>query len=318
MPSFDNVNYSVRPNKNVERKLIFDALRVLNSEFDFDTVPYIGMGSLWFVDFVMAHKILHMQRLISIEHEENAPRSEFNRPYNCISVLPGDTGKVLPEMNLDERCIMWLDYDTGLEGPVLRDAELVLEKVPVGSVFIVTLNAHNGRLPKMDAHGNEQTRRAALVQFAGDLVPADVTEGDLGGKRYPCVLSRILLTHLKRSFRRSGRRGRFYPLFNFAYSDNAPMVTIGGMLVDEVAEGRLEKCRLTEKFDYVTGEAPYAICVPMLTPKEKIALDGLLPSADAPSVERVQAALGFALKQTQIAAYHRFYRSYPVFGEIPI
>ena len=58
MPSFDAINYATRPNKNVERKLIFSSLRELDRSFDLSNHKYIGLGSVWFVDFVLAHKSL--------------------------------------------------------------------------------------------------------------------------------------------------------------------------------------------------------------------------------------------------------------------
>ena len=89
--SFDVVNYSLRPNKNIERKLIFESLRMMDNIFDFSSYRYVGMGSLWFVDFILAHKMLHINNMVSIEMPEYEKRVEFNKPYNCINIEPGDT-----------------------------------------------------------------------------------------------------------------------------------------------------------------------------------------------------------------------------------
>jgi hypothetical protein len=67
-------------------------------------------------------------------------------------------------------------------------------------------------------------------------------------------------------------------------------------------------------FEYVTGEEQYAISALLLTPKEKLIFDQLLPTDEPPSVEKM-TEMGFSLTEAQIAAYHKFYRFYPMFGE---
>ena len=67
MASSDYINYVIRPNKTVERKLIFETLSRLAPIFNFAEYRYIGFGALWFVDFVMAHKYLSIANMISIE-----------------------------------------------------------------------------------------------------------------------------------------------------------------------------------------------------------------------------------------------------------
>jgi hypothetical protein len=92
------------------------------------------------------------------------------------------------------------------------------------------------------------------------------------------------------------------------------MVTVGGMIANQEQLTRLEECQLFEKFEYVTGEEQYVIDVPPLTPKEKLIFDQLLPTDEPPSVAKM-TEMGFSLTEAQIAAYHKFYRFYPMFGE---
>ena len=56
MRSFDAVNYSLRPSKTIQRQLVFEGVRMLQVALD-PVKAYIGFGSIWFTDFVMAHKI---------------------------------------------------------------------------------------------------------------------------------------------------------------------------------------------------------------------------------------------------------------------
>ena len=60
-----------------------------------------------------------------------------------------------------------------------------------------------------------------------------------------------------------------------------------------------------------------SIDIPPLTLKEKATLDQLMPSDNAP-IEDVVKKFGCLLKPSQIEAYRRFYRYYPMFGEVTI
>ena len=156
------VNYLLRPNKNVERKLIVDVLKVLRMEFGIDAYTYVGMGSMWFVDFIMAHKELGIRRMISIEGEPSyEDRARFNKPYDCVTVALGDSTKVLPGLGLEaQRSLVWLDYNSDLRGPWRADLEIICSKVPSGSVVIVTVNAHVGQLGQGQAGGDLQPQPA--------------------------------------------------------------------------------------------------------------------------------------------------------------
>jgi len=316
MPSFAEINYVLRPNKNVERKLIIGSLYGLNQAFEIDQFIYIGLGSMWFVDFVLAHKVLSIEKMISIERDDYVKRASYNRPYDCIEVIGGDTTNILPELNLKNiLSIIWMDYDQGLEGPVLEDTRRICGACKSGSVFITTVNSDSNRLDNvMDVSGRTLSRIEAVKHYAGDLVPPNVKAKDLKKTYFPALLGKILFDHIKVSIKESGRSDSFYPLFNIYYKDTSPMITIGGMIADDDDKKRLRDCDLPKKYDWVTGEKQFIIDVPPLTVKEKIELDQMLPRDEPPTVEEIEEA-GFTLEERQIKSYHQFYRHYPVFGE---
>jgi len=317
MPSTDSVNFSIRPNKNIERKLIARAIAGLNGRFDVSSYRYIGMGSFWFVDFVLFHKTLAITDMISIEHAEYGDRAEFNRPFKCIRIEPGDTTRVLPELELDQKAfIAWLDYDSDLNGPVLEDIRILCPKAPSSSIVLVTLNAHHGQLNNQyDENENELSRLEYLRRVAGELVPTTLEDKDTNAKNFPRTLAALLLNHCDHETRSAGTGMRFLPLFNFYYKDNAPMITIGGMIANESDERLLNESNLPAQFEYVTGNAQFDIKAPPLTLKERSALDRLLPADTVPSPEELQQKAGFKLDEEQISAYKDFYRDYPTFSE---
>ncbi len=322
MASSDYINFAIRPNKAVERKLIFEVLSVLSPVLNLSGHRYVGLGAPWFVDFVMAHKYLNIRDMISIEKDEYlASRAEFNKPYACVQVIPGDSHIVLPDLHLEEMpLLVWLDYDTSLDGPVLEDLATLCNRVRTGSILIVTVNAHRGRLPTEDEHGNEYNDFAERMRaLAGDLIPPQIPAKSTQATGYPPFLASLLFAHMHRQVRRAGREAdSLLPLFNIGYSDNAPMVTFGGAIVDEQLEVQIKAAlEINDLTDFLNEKRHMQIGVPPLTLKEKAGLDQLLPSINPPTDEDVQQ-LGFRLKPTQIVAYHRFYRHYPMFGEVAI
>src|SRR5688572_12025690 len=83
--SFKRVHYELRPAKQVERRMIIDALRLMSlSGFPIDDYQYTGMGSIFFVDFILFHKFLGISDMVNAEHSAIPNRVTFNQPYDFI------------------------------------------------------------------------------------------------------------------------------------------------------------------------------------------------------------------------------------------
>ena len=65
--AIDSINYQIRPNKNVERKLFLEMFRRLDDRLDITQYRYVGLGGLWFADFSLFHRRLGLTDLTSIE-----------------------------------------------------------------------------------------------------------------------------------------------------------------------------------------------------------------------------------------------------------
>ena len=78
-PSYEQVNYTIRPAKCVERKMMCEAFSRLSVFGSLKTYRYIGFGSTYFTDFTLFHRALDMNNMVSIEKdEEKAARFDFN------------------------------------------------------------------------------------------------------------------------------------------------------------------------------------------------------------------------------------------------
>src|SRR5687768_3690430 len=94
--SYSRLDYRLRINKHIERRLVFDVLKDATNRIGLASHRYVGLGALWFGDFRLAHRRLGIDEMISFEFASEAPRSNFNRPYRSITVKEGSTHNELP------------------------------------------------------------------------------------------------------------------------------------------------------------------------------------------------------------------------------
>ena len=81
--SYLKVPYDLRPAKQVERRMLIDAFhRLTSAGFPIADYQYTGMGSIYFVDFILFHKLLGMDKLLSVEFDKDIEkRVKFNAPF---------------------------------------------------------------------------------------------------------------------------------------------------------------------------------------------------------------------------------------------
>ncbi len=356
MASFDFVNYNLRTNKNVERKLIFDKLQKLRGAFPINTYKYIGLGGPWFVDFIIAHKALEIVDMLSLEKDNiGYSRAVFNQPLDCIKVKEGKSIEIFRDFNFDEKPVLvWLDYDGNLTDKIaLEDIGILSNKVKSGSIIIVTLNAHPAQLNPFVSYNdvtinaietiinNEistsdekilaieeqinltkfsklKKRIEALNSIANGLVPVILKREDFLDENFPKVVATILFNQFQHAIVDSGRAQniKFYPLFNIQYRDNAPMVTVGGMIADKNDSIKLNSVFPLEYIANVNKEQ-LEIKVPPLTIKEKLSFDQYMPLNNK-TPEDILDELELKFEKNHLIAYINYYKMYPVFGELGI
>ena len=108
-------------------------------------------------------------------------------------------------------------------------------------------------------------------------------------------------------------------LFNFIYSDNATILTVGGILYDESQKDKLNEMSFSN-LDFIREQdEAYRISAPNLTLREIKALDKALPDKHNIETERGK----FKNKKLEeipvipsdIQSYAKVYRYYPNFAE---
>lgn len=309
--SFEVINYMLRPNKNVERKLILATFKKLQTSFDISNYRYVGFGSMWFSDFVLMHKTLGMNDLVTIESQKSREkRVEFNKPFACIAVRMEEAATALGEVLDAKPSIVWLDYDGPLKNATTGDIETAVGAMSSGSMLLVTVNAMVDQLKNKKVEDDELSPEDYLANICDDK-SLIAQKNRLTRNDFPALAAEIVHQRIKSAVLDKKPGCEYVPIWTYRYADDAEMITVGGMIAD-VADREKFNGSGASALPFVTGATLFDIELPILTEKEKRALDKRLPSA----VELDPATLEFELRPSEVAAYQRFYLEYPVFNEM--
>ena len=309
------VNYALRPAKGIQRKLICEILRQLNKVVDIKNYRYIGFGAHYFADFILFHKELYINNLISIEKDKsNEDRFEFNKPYGFIDILYGVSSRVLEEqLTWDQKTknIIWLDYDGNLDASKVNDFELCINKIASGSVLIISFNAEinncNGRrLQAIRRSFNEDENK----------LPQNIKEKQLTPKYCHEVFHKIFDISIKKAIHEKNakylkdcEKFTYKQIMFFQYNDGVPMLTLGYYFMQKQDELMYEACEFSSVKGYSDKNSPKKIEMPNLTAKEIQEINKYMPNSD-----EIHEKLKF-LPEKDITKYLNIYREYPHYRE---
>ncbi len=316
-----SINYNLRFAKHVERKMLCDAFLKVAPFADIKEYQYVGFGSFYFTDFTLFHKRLGMKEMISIEADLNLRvRCRKNKPFECIKLKPGTANDVLHEADFpwQKRTVLWLDYDKALQSDYLNDVGFVCPRLTSGSIVLVTVNAHpgaeKGRVERLEERLEEQ------------YIPVGVKSSDLAGwgtaKVYRSAIDSVIRRVLADKFAVKPLEDRliYQQLFNFHYSDGAPMLTVGGILFNEGQRALLEQCQFGDLPFVRKREDPFLVDIPRLTYREMRSLDKFMPrlsnvdnetGGTTTLLRRVSNIMG--IPPDDIKRYASMYRFFPTF-----
>ena len=312
MASFNAVNFSLRPSKSIQRQLVFDGVRELQTEIGLDRMVYVGLGSIWFTDFILAHKLLGIDDMVSIEKSAvGYRRAEFNAPFATVRVMHGTSSTILPTLFDDELIrgrpwMVWLDFDGEFDEGHREDVRTVVENAPGNSFFLVTFSGEERR------YGRPADRPGRLRELFGDVVPEELSRGACRGDRMAETMANLAMDFMRSVAMGMARVGGLVPAFQAVYRDTATMVTVGGFVPTENSRNPAER---------VVNDASWRcrprnrIIAPHLTIRETLTLQSSLPREEGLSRPFVQA-LGFDLEKEQIEAFEQYYKEFPTFAQI--
>lgn len=314
MPNTDvKINYYLRPQKSIERKMFCHLFRELNSILNLKDYRYIGMGAKYFADFMVFHREFGFNKMISIEADkENMEKYEFNKPLNCIEMEYNYSSEALRQIDWvgHKDNIIWMDYDEPLKEFMLEDIKTIISKSKSGSMFFFT---YNSILPK-----NFKDRLRVFRDNLGGYCPPNVNNQDLTDKNKDKYIKQIIdnvidncINIINNSSNENDKL--FYEqLVYFLYRDGAEMITIGGILLNKQDKEKFDMLNLSSSLDFVVlnrTAPPYSLVIPPLTYKEINALLQQLPCTDITQIKLP------GLKEEQLRQIAKLYRYYPFYME---
>ena len=319
--SYRLIDYSLRPAKFSERKMLCELFSRLRAFGSLESYRYIGFGSIWFSDCVLFHRVLGIEDIISIERErDHKVRFEFNNPYRGIKLQMGTAADVLPSLDWSHRTITWLDYDDPLSPSILDDVRTVAARAVTGTALAVSVQAER-LFDRRDIH-DEPKEIVSPDQFRdlfGDArTPPELNARKLRGWHIACTSRSILsqeienVLHEANVGRAAGQRLLFKQIAAFEYADGAKMTTIVGVFVDQGQNAMFEAGGFRDLSFYRSGADALRIKVPLLTPREMRHLDRSLPCP-----EREDIDLG-PIPESDGKQYAMFYRYLPNFASFEI
>lgn len=312
-PSFEKVDYTVRPAKNIERKMMGEMLGRLRVFRPVENYIYVGLGSTFFSDFVLFHKMFGIREMVSIEKETTRRRRfEFNKPFACIRVEFGETTDVLPRLDWNRAAVVWLDYDDTIDARKLDDLVYLSHNLASSSVVIVTLPAHPGNF-RAGRPPNLERRLHLIRKAVGGRVPDSLQPQDTGN--LPETFRRIMDAAIREALmvrnaaRPDPEKVEYRQVMNFRYRDGTPMVTFGGIFLNRADIRRFERSGLRELPFYRPKDRPFHLQPPKLTFKERRHLDEQLPGTSVACPD---------VPEEDVRQYARLYRYFPWFVEAEI
>ena len=167
--SFEKFDYTLRPAKNIERKMLCEAFGRFATLSALADYAYVGFGSISFKDFSLVHERLGLTDMTSMERaHDKKERFRFNKPYSCVKFRWGESSEILPTLSWGKRSIVWLDYDSPLDSSILEDISTATLNLRSGSILVVTVDAKPERLADSNGSNIVKERLEALRTRIGE------------------------------------------------------------------------------------------------------------------------------------------------------
>lgn len=307
--SYRTVHYELRPAKQVERRMLIDAFQILQEAgFRIRRYKYFGMGSVYFVDYILLHKYLGIDSLLSVEASQKIrKRVLFNRPFGVVGVEHGTAGEYIPTLKPSDQHIVWLDYDRLLTKSHLEDVRQAAQHLSPGSILLVTFDAE---LPNRHRATPKETAKYYRDQ-AEAYIPMEMLDKEWERDVMPELIMNVTRQVIQEGVRfRAGLQ--FRELLFFQYADGRRMVTLGGMICSDTESKKIDASEVgAARYSRLNwDDGPFSITVPLLTKRERHFLDMAMPCDDS------WEPGDFEMSPEDVQAYRDIYRFIPAYAEL--
>jgi hypothetical protein len=303
------LNYETRPAKFTERKMLLSSfLRICNLYGG--NYQYVGLGGISFTDFKLFHKELHIDEMYSLEGGNFSDKKlQVNLPFSFINVIKEKSTIALNKVNLNKKTLVWLDYDDTLKPYMFEDLEILLRKIPIGSIYLMSCNKEL----KSDKTGEEYTVEE-FREIYHNLAPFDLKPKNFTASEDYKTIRTMLSTFINKIMKERDEELKFQQLYNFLYQENrgARMYTFGGVITEK--EKKIQELNLND-FDFIKeADEPYKIELPNLTSKE---ID--LINKNISNEEKLEEIVDKGIvTKSEIAKHKKTYKYLPNFYDVRI
>lgn len=321
MESFNKFNYCIRPSKQVERKLFIEIIHSLSqyASLHLKEYTYLGMGSIYYADFILFHKYLYIDDMICIEGDKIKDRMIFNKPYKFITLEMGRVSDVLPKIKFKKKkYLVWLDYESELDQEALADIDIICKKLEPGSIIIITVCVEPilrsvKAFKELSQTEKEEMLCVHYTKCAEYLTSLNYKSRDIARNELPNIVMNILNKRIMQSTALRSDSVEFVQLFNYTYADGAQMLSYGGFIDKPSTIELLRRTQFFTHKEIIQGRTPRKITVPPLTIKEKQLLDCKIERSIV--LKDVFRKLPFKLDSSMVKNYIEYYRHYPTYHE---
>ena len=309
--------YHLRPNKAADRFALMEAIQRLPRLGDggLEGYTYFGFGGPYLEDFRLLYEFCPDMGMVSIESEEEVyKRQQFHRPFRALKLIQDEVssyiGRYDPGAN---KSIFWLDY-TNLQYSCFQDFKALLGTVAENSMIKVTLRSDpeeywTFRPPKL-----KQQKVETFQKKFQRVMPHPAASPPRFAGQFAYLLQEMLQVATEQALPPTASVRTFVPVSSFYYSDGTWMFTLTGIVCESARRHKVEQAYGDWEFANLTWNRPIKIAVPVLSTKERLHLQQLLPTKTTPGkmlrkrlgylieddVSQTEAALG------QYAAFHRY------------
>jgi hypothetical protein len=307
--------YFLRFNKAADRFALIEAIKRLGKlGSDLSEYTYISLGGPYLEDFRLMYEFSPEITMISVEKDEQTcKRQEFHLPCGKVTLVHNDMNTFITQYDpKDKKAIFWLDY-TGLEPTHLLEFKMLLGKIVSGSMIKITLQAD----PSEYREGSWSERQKNYEIFRrkfGEFMPDPFADPPLMVDSFVGLVEKMIQIAVEQALPATATPLKFQPISSFYYSDNTLMLTLTGIVWPRTKISTIKKAFAGWEFLNLTWLTPKHIQIPVLSTKERLHLQPILPCGVQKGatlrqklgylvdldIEKTEAAL------EQYAAFHRY------------
>jgi hypothetical protein len=304
--------YHLRMNKMVERLLFVDLLHRLDNILPerIDAHTYVGLGGPYLEDFNLIHGTFGNRKMISLEIDDwVVTRQRINRPHSAVELTSQSTTQFTEKFDLlNDALIVWFDYSRQDWAEQISECCELLQKLSPMSILKVTFSGATRKEPPEET----ATRLSETFANYGPFEDQDVLPKKICRTLYS-ILEKSIADAIPDTDVRCVRT-----LASYIYDDGTPILTVT-MIVGQLEAVRdlIQNATIRKwRFADLNWSGPKEIAVPSLGLREKLAVDQLLPDADAKTIlQTLELQLANKAKDStkQMNHYLQFYRQVPQF-----